>query len=77
MSPRRRRCRVRRWRLPGRDLYVLRTWKLRAAFVVVGAGIGLWEAIIFRWPLSFGVVVGIAVALLMIWREARRHEPRD
>ncbi len=75
MSPRRCRCRARRWW--GHDLYVLRNWRLRAAFVVVGAGIGLWEAIIFRWPLLLGVVVGIAVALLMIWREARRHEPRD
>lgn len=77
MSPRRRRFRAQRWWYWGHDLYVLRNWKLRAAFVVVGAGIGLWEAIIFRWPLLLGVVVGIAVALLMIWREARRHEPPD
>jgi hypothetical protein len=77
MSPSRRRRRVRRWRLPGRDLYVLRTWKLRAGFVVFGAGIGLWEAVTFGWPRLLGVVVGVALALLSIWREAQRHEPRD
>jgi membrane protein implicated in regulation of membrane protease activity len=77
MSPRHRRRRARRWWRWGHDLYVLRNWKLHAGFVVVGAGIGLWEAIIFRWPLLLGVVAGIAVALLMIWREARQHEPRD
>jgi hypothetical protein len=77
MSPRRRRCRVLDWRPPLHDQYVLTNWKLRAAFVALGAGVGLWEALIFGWPLALGVAAGIVVALLKIRQEMRKHEPHD
>ncbi|HEY1687780.1 MAG TPA: hypothetical protein VGF95_02845 [Solirubrobacteraceae bacterium] len=71
MSPNRRRRRGRD------DDYLLTNWKLRGAFVVFVVGIGVWEAIIFHWPVLLCVVVAVAVALLNIWWEVRRHEPRD
>lgn len=56
--------------------YVLAGWKERTAFVVVGAGIGGWLSLVFG-RLLLCVVVGVVVALLLIWGEARRHDPPD
>jgi hypothetical protein len=54
--------------------YILTTWKLRLAFIVVCIGIGVWEASIFRWNYLLAVVVCVAIALLRIWLEVRQHE---
>jgi hypothetical protein len=74
MSPNRRRRRRDLW---SDDDYVLTNWKLRSAYVLFAALLGLWVGIVCQSPLLLSVLVAVAVALLRIWREVRRHEPRD
>lgn len=39
----------------GDDKYVLTNWKLRGAYVLFSAGIGLWIAVVGQLPLLLGV----------------------
>jgi hypothetical protein len=56
---------------------IFATWKARVVYLLVALGIGAWLWLPEGFPLALCLVVSLAVGIVQIWWELRKHERRQ
>ncbi len=57
-----------------RDVNLFATWKARIVYLLVVLGIGAWLWLLEGFPLALCLVVSLAVGVVQIWWELRKHD---
>jgi hypothetical protein len=56
---------------------IFATWKARVVYLLVALGIGAWLWLLEGFRLALCLVVSLAVGIVQIWWELRKHDRRQ